>query len=172
MESHGGNLKDKTSEMVGDNNSKLFSQRHMNFLENNLYNATFNNISVGILYDKIINIISNNKHKFSVDFEVGVWNNSIIVYANCGLMLEVIELNIFDDSVELSSIIYDLNNLKEEFESCDEKRYVPNDELNELKKQLKKEKKKLKKMFKDEKNFIRFSCGNPVCIGLVLPGLC
>ena len=140
------------TKLVGNNGLKPFSPKYIKLLNDNLYCETFRNAFVGVVYDRIKNIL--NDTNFSNKFEISVTNYSITIYVNCGIKLVALDLNILDNPIKLSSIIYDLNYLISKKDEIDSELIELSDKKTKLTNDLVQENNCFEEMLNDPHNFV------------------
>ena len=142
-------------DMINDKNSKPFSSKYTKLLENNPYSEVFKNALIVTTYERVKDIIKNNKDKFTTDFKVCAAEHSVVVYASFkGKSLNVIDLNILYKNPELTSIVYSKEDINEEKEKNDEFILVLGKEKEDLNNRLVIENAKLDELLLDNHNLI------------------
>jgi len=106
--------------MINDENSKPFSSKYTKIFNNNLYNETFRNALLSVVYDRVKSIIDRNSCRLTSKCKVEVSNHRINIYIGLNeKLLKALSLDIYDKNPTLVSIIYDIDAKKAELEEID-----------------------------------------------------
>ena len=110
---------DEIIKMIKDENSKPFSSKYTKLLNDNLYNETFRKALLCVVYERVKSIMDKHKDEIPFKYEVNVSNYSINVYIDCGMLLKAFSLDIYEKVPTLESIVYTIDDKKEELEELD-----------------------------------------------------
>ena len=141
--------------MLNDKNSKPFSSKYTDLLENSPYCEVFKRAIIATTYERVKNIIEDNKSIFKTDFKVYTTSHSVIVYMeNNGKSLNALVLDILNKIPELTSFIYDKDEINYDKEMAESSLINLDKIKEELELKLKKESDKLEELLLDKHNLI------------------
>ena len=143
------------SKMLDDENAKPFSNKYTKILENSPYCETLEHALLALTYDKVKNLINDNKNCFKNKYEVDITNYSITIYVeNNGVYLNAIVLDILNRLPKLTTYTYDKELIISDKENIESSLIDLGNEKTQLELNLSDEKDKLDKMLSESYNLV------------------